>query len=1024
MRRQLKIISQFLPVFLFVFISEFVFAQMVDPKQALSYEIASAGKKELIDMAAREGLSISGSENDLRSRLYTHFSLQAPQKMKTELLHAEKIYSGQMAGIKESVTRLSGGVKIQITEANVIHQISAENIIIYQKTQVIYASGGVHYELKKSDGKQIFFAKNMMFNTQKWASLLVEITGQTTVSTAENNPATFYLTGKQIEKTITGLVLLDNVIVTSCDEEDPHYRLRFGRLWSLNDKETVMQNMTMYLGHVPILYLPFYYHAQDVLFFNPVIGYRSPAGIFYNTTTYLYGKKSQESTAANMFSQASTPDQESQGKGYLKLILDYYSQLGVFGGLSGYIPVLNTNFIFGVGYSHTIFPGGFIYELTSGPVKEQINTSTWFGVTLPFRFGIDLQGEVENFSYRAENYTDPYFAQDFFFREENASFLGFLSGLWGDNPFDEIYQTESYLRYKNTWKVDKPGLSTFAIDYFNFEFVSTVRQNNNISTAASPNYYFYLPSTFNLPNIQMRLEGDWVFGGKKTTPPVSTASSTSDLEKSQLLLDNNLELLTVPSSEREYESSFFYRWQINERMYYQPSSAKWARPEDVKLLFDDVRSLSVTRLNFGIQTQSKDRYFLFREGFQLDLQYLFRFNESASLDPSKEKQQDEINRFFTLSNVFDISYFPLLDYENWAESGFEYHMTARVFQNIFDQSNSTRSNQSLFLPDKHYINGQIRYDTGFWWGYFSTKTEIPPNVQLTSDTRSGFGFEYWGISSEAYVYVSEGVTTFNSKGYGIDFSYTPIEKISFYETTQIDFFSGLNKINVGTSIYGFKAELRWEDRYLWDFSRTLFTWQTIRRPDGTQDHGFVLSYLDLQFREDIVLFEFLDNRGRFSLSLDSQWLLDFIRYDQSTLRFGFGFGFDIDDFIQVKLSTNSINRATYLYFPFMRDKMGITTSYDFFSDLWDSFSFWDISARQRSNFKLENIQASVSFDLHDWMLTVIYIGGPKVGAFTVTNLWENQVSFLVTWKALPAITAQGNYDDLYGLYLGSTQTTR
>ena len=1017
-------------IFLIIFSPAFLFAQSFDPKQALAYEIASASKKELIEMASSLGLSISGSEDDLRSRLYSHYAISPPEKAQIELKKAQKIYSGPIASLNQSVTRLTGGVEIQVTEGSAQHTIRAENIIIYQKTQAIYASGNVQYELDQEGGKQVFFAKNMMFNSKKWASLLVDISGQNTFALQEGEQETeFYLKGKKIEKKSSGLVLLDGVVVTSCDDEDPHYHFRFSRLWVLNEKEAVAQNLTMYLGHVPVFYLPFYYHGQDILPFNPVIGFRSRDGIYINTTTYLYGKKTS-SSASGLFNimgdKTQDSDDDEQG-GYLKLMVDYYSMLGVFGGFGGYIPVMNTQFQLGVAYSRTIFDSVSIYPVT-GPVQEQINTSTWFGITLPFRYGVDIQGEAENFTYRVQNYSDPYFDQDFFFRQENAGFFGFLASFGGTTQQQEIYQTESYLRYKNSWNFNYPGLSTLAIDYINFEMISTVKPNANINTSDSPNYYFYIPSTFNLPNIQMRLEGDWSLNPEKKSDenkedeeeqiPAISADIPAVLE------ENNLNLLTVATQERDYKSAIFYRWQMNERLYYQPYTTPWNRPEDRRIIFDDMRSLTVSRLNLGVETTTNDNYFTFREGFQLDLQYLSRFNEAAAINPTQEVKNDQSNRFFILSNVFDLGYYPLIDVQNWEKTGFEYHMTARIYQNVYNANTDTRINTPTFLPDKHYVNGQIRYDTGFWWAYFSTKTELPPNILLKSETQSGVGFEYWGFSAEAYTYVHENISTFNSKGYGATAQYKPLDDIAIYQTTEVDFFTGLNMIDVGVKLYGFSAVLRWEDRYLWDFNRNLYTWQTVLLPNGSQAHSFVLSYLDLRLNEDVTLFEFWDKRGRVKLLLNSQWLIDFMRYDQSSLRFGFGFGFEITDMISISLSTNSLNRATYLYFPFMRNKMGITGSYNFFSDLWDSFKFWDISARQKSNFKLENIQASVSLDLHDWMLSVIYTGGPKTGAFTVKNLWDNQVSFLIAWKAVPAIKTQANYDPQYGLYLGQQRASR
>ena len=84
--------------------------------------------------------------------------------------------------------------------------------------------------------------------------------------------------------------------------------------------------------------------------------------------TYLYGKNPSTSNVSsnmlnilngnnsNKFSFDEDKD-EDEKKGYLKLMLDYYSILGGFGGIGGYIPKINSKFQFGVGYrKKTVVP--------------------------------------------------------------------------------------------------------------------------------------------------------------------------------------------------------------------------------------------------------------------------------------------------------------------------------------------------------------------------------------------------------------------------------------------------------------------------------------------------------------------------------------------------------------------------------------------------------------------------------------------------------------------------------------------
>ena len=55
------------------------------------------------------------------------------------------------------------------------------------------------------------------------------------------------------------------------NEDDPHWHIDATRTWLLPGGELAMFNALLYVGYVPVLYLPAFYYPKDELVFNPVL---------------------------------------------------------------------------------------------------------------------------------------------------------------------------------------------------------------------------------------------------------------------------------------------------------------------------------------------------------------------------------------------------------------------------------------------------------------------------------------------------------------------------------------------------------------------------------------------------------------------------------------------------------------------------------------------------------------------------------------------------------------------------------
>ena len=91
-------------------------------------------------------------------------------------------------------------------------------------------------------------------------------------------------------------------------------------------------------------------------------------------------------------------------------------------------------------------------------------------------------------------------------------------------------------------------------------------------------------------------------------------------------------------------------------------------------------------------------------------------------------------------------------------------------------------------------------------------------------------------------------------------------------------------------------------------------------------------------------------------------------------------------------------------------------SKNFFLDLWDSMSIWDMNKLKNTLFKLQSLKVGLSMDAHDWVLSANIEAGPELVTASSTQPlphYEMEVAFnlAVTWKDIPAIKGSINYSE-------------
>lgn len=436
----------------------------------------------------------------------------------------------------EDAIILTGGVKVSVTRGSKTTTITADEVNYNRATDMIYAEGNV--SLVQTGGESIT-ATSLLFNTATLEGVFDDGRAVQESSDAINLPSgsKLIVASDVFGRDSSGTIAFKTGELTFCDDEDPHWRIKATRIWLLPGGEFAFLNAILYVGHVPLMWLPAFYYPKDELIFNPAFGYRAREGYFINTTTYLYGRKpadakstadlksssSDDDDKINFFSFMNTGSMKEQRREglvlhnldedytgdtstYFKVMADYYANLGAMVGFDGafkpgtHLTSLET--MLKLGFSNTIFKnsnGVYLNKDSAGEVVS--DKSNFMGTEYPFRFQANLKAVLAkpfSLTLSMPIYSDPYFDYDFNTRAETMDWIDYaMSGGGTDNDDDDddtVTETSSFtwsLTGNKTFKVPElfnPFVSSFSISSFSSTVAFQSKTNVNYSSASSDWY--------------------------------------------------------------------------------------------------------------------------------------------------------------------------------------------------------------------------------------------------------------------------------------------------------------------------------------------------------------------------------------------------------------------------------------------------------------------------------------------------------------------------------------------------------
>jgi hypothetical protein len=178
--------------------------------------------------------------------------------------------------------------------------------------------------------------------------------------------------------------------------------------------------------------------------------------------------------------------------------------------------------------------------------------------------------------------------------------------------------------------------------------------------------------------------------------------------------------------------------------------------------------------------------------------------------------------------------------------------------------------------------------------------------------------------------------------------------------------------------------------------------------------------LKISFNRSFPNTKLINNRLNLSYNVNTSINFDLQQHTNSNFQFTTGFNIGITDFLELKLSATSQNAVIFRYFKGVSGMEELTSMYpegeqnNLFTDLFDSFNFFDESKRQRSGFKMQRFDLSAVHHLGDWTASFgismyPYQKPAQSGEMPSINI-TSDISLLVEWKPITEIKSDIKYE--------------
>lgn len=505
---------------------------------------------------------------------------------------------------QDELISFTGEVSLKVVKNAQEIEIQAETVLYNRTRSTLYAEGDITFSRKSGNSaSEKLTARTLLFNIDTLEGIFDQGRVIQEQSDSINLPSgsSLYVSSDLFGRDNSGTVAFDSGTLTFCDDPDPHWQIKATRIWLLPGNEFSFFNAVLYVGHLPVMYFPFFYYPKDEMIFNPVFSYDARRGYSFQTTTYLIGRKPLPSGNSDdgLFSFMRTTELKKQerdglflrnldendtsGSDSLKIIADLYSNLGVMAGVEGVFKpksvITDISFKSFFAFSNTLFKSGDQYTTYSPVTGERYYDSSYLlNLKIPFRyygeFSMKLAKSPFNLSLSLPLYSDIYFTGDFLERQESMDWINYLlknpvlisgnsSSSSGSTKTSFSWNLNGSISTPNFIKALNPYVSSFSISSVtsavNFSSAPNSGIDPEISSNSAGRYFFY-PSSLYPFKMSVSIGGTLLSsnnnsGSKKSSGGSNAASDSTEGEKMTFVdIEPPPELTEQSSDVSDYES--------------------------------------------------------------------------------------------------------------------------------------------------------------------------------------------------------------------------------------------------------------------------------------------------------------------------------------------------------------------------------------------------------------------------------------------------------------------------------------
>jgi lipopolysaccharide assembly outer membrane protein LptD (OstA) len=957
-------------------------------------EISSSNLYELQQRAKFLNLEANKSSDELRQELFKYYNIEKELyfkdlKIEEELDEFEIIRADKLYKIGEPVNYiiLEGNALINFKDEKEL-SLSGDKLVIDIVKNEISALGNIKYhDLLDSLEGQI-----LTLSWQEGTFYLSD--GYTTmVRDGQEEELEFYTMGSIFYYNPNQKTLLFKDSVVTTNKEQAYFSISSTNLFILEGGDFFATNAKLKMGHVPILYLPFFFYPAKTFVFNPAFGFDLERGWFFNSTIELYGRYPKVDHSQSVFSSLLKKDDSSEiykdgwtysdspttknlkrlenwansSNSYFAFFLDVYQNRGPFIAID-----TKNNF-----FDNKLKIDGFASAAYNNQAANSL--SNVYQIE-PFRYSFKqsttLNTSIIKLFSEIEYYSDVRYKRDYFNRLNafNLDFLTEEETSISDYTSD-ITKLEWLFRLNLNVPTKKlaPYIKTLRINNLNARVLLNALKQSEGSG--------YIIDQILLPDLSATVAGSLINLRSQTTSKSTDVIRTSTFDEIGLL---NVEPLFEPALKTTSKPKTNYSY-LN--LDYTVNQIYKNDTKDLSK--DEKKNQQYYRLNFPFVLKAALNDSIIK--FEQKINPLFVLNSEL-----KEKE-----RQFNINLTTDISSNLL---------GLSYGLTNQLYNlNIKEDLNSSTTVENILKWDeksvtRHFVSFKLPFKLKNLDVESSVTSTLKP-LKLKITPALAFSYSLYSLKG-SYSFLE------NESGYlegdSLNIRTTYLDPKSVDVVFDLTYKEKINSVILDHQfrLNTFFPYFKFSDSFSYDFSNRSFEqfqikasipWASLEVQGRGAIEKLQIDLLEATINVDNLQKKWWKDRIFLSLTSELSYRHHFFDNFQSLFSFKFSTFFSIAEFLDLNIGLTTVNSSLHQYDNFKEMFKDLLNSFDFFGD-----------GRKRSQFTMESVEIGLIHYMADWTLHCKYQA--SVVLSDLRWQWQPVFTIYLQWKAFEQIKVERDFN--------------